>query len=191
MRKLDGFIELRRRGLPTPQLRLVRNAAELDKTDWRSESAPVGWMVRSYLEAGGNELGLPCKAFVDEAEVGEVIEGFRQQTEGKCLFNVYPSWESLASGNIFLKGNESVLEYAQGWDFFVKNRIPTTVKLSRSSGEILSATGEHWLEKEDLEFVLDRAWRLHPLDCVAEWSKTADGNILFFDLRLLRDFKRV
>ncbi|MEW5955652.1 MAG: hypothetical protein AB1626_03915, partial [Candidatus Micrarchaeota archaeon] len=94
-------------------------------------------------------------------------------------------------GNLLLRGNSIVLECAKEFDIMVGVTTPTTLLLSRSSGKVLSMRGRHWLDEGDMDFLMEGAARLHGLDCLVEWSRADDGNRLFYDLRLLRDFGRV
>jgi len=189
MRKLDGLIELRRRGLPCPDWRVVRNASEIDFLE--DQNAPLGWIIRSCLEEGGNELGLPWRAYAQKHEVPRVVEEFRGRLGGKGLFIVQPCWNSVVSGNLLLRGEDVVLEYAKGFDIMGGVTTPANLVLSRSSGKVLAVRGSHWLNEEDMAFLEEGVARLHGLDCLVEWSRADDGNRLFYDLRLLRDFGKV
>ncbi|MEW5955651.1 MAG: hypothetical protein AB1626_03910, partial [Candidatus Micrarchaeota archaeon] len=90
MRKLDGLIELRRRGLRCPDWRVARNSSEINFLD--EQYAPLGWIIRSCLEGGGNELALPYKAYVQKHEVAGVVDDFSRRLEGKGIFIVQPCW---------------------------------------------------------------------------------------------------
>ena len=183
------MIELRRRGLHCPDWRVVRNASEIDFLG--EQNAPVGWIIRSCLEEGGNELGLPWKAYVQKHEVAGVVEEFSERLRGKGIFIVQPCWNSVVSGNLLLRGDNIVLEYAKGFDIMVRVTTPTNLLLSRSSGKVLSVRGSHWLDEEDMNFLTEGAARLHGLDCLVEWSRADDGSRVFYDLRLLRDFGKI
>lgn len=167
----------------------MRNASEIDFLE--DQNAPLGWVIRSCLEEGGNELGLPWRAYVQKDEVPRVVNQFRSALGSKGLFIIYPCWNSVVSGNLLLRGEDVILEYSKGFDTMVGVTIPTNVVLSRSSGNVLSVHGNHWLNQEDMAFLEEGVARLHGLDCLTEWSRAADGSRVFFDLRLLRDFGKV
>jgi hypothetical protein len=120
MNKLEGFLALRKSGLPSVPWKEYKEYTELDSN--------ILWTIRSAVSQG-NDLNLPRKIGVTAEEAKAFADLLLSTLDKDDLVLYYPYFIAIKSGVIEVSGNRIVIEAVKEdlWNLVTNNNKDITV----------------------------------------------------------------
>ncbi len=193
MNKLQGFLELRKSGLPSVPWEKFCNDSILDDN--------LLWTVRSAVQQG-NDLNLPRKVGVSSEEATKFAKELINSFASNDMVIYYPYFVAIKSGVIDVSSNKVVIEAVSGdlWNLVTFNNKDVTIISTDNDLKFIGnsnfLTTDELLELADYSTKVRRQFQQYLLNgksVFLEWSyackadrngsKLGEPSLVFYEIR--------